>query len=136
MSENTSSQTDVAYADQRGGFEFIETVEDHEIAIDYSWRYVDRIHLEEGQTKRIDDPDGYFGGDEEYSCTCGAEFDSEADAKDHLHAWLLAARRSRQRLDHVQSSGRTRPKQSAADRSKLFSRLGVPLGVFWTAQSI
>ncbi|MBX0325588.1 hypothetical protein EGH21_21420 [Halomicroarcula sp. F13] len=90
MSENTSSRTDVACTDQRGGFEFIETVEDHEIEVDYSWRYVDRIQLAEGQTKRIDDPDGYFGGDEEYSCTCGAEFDSEADAKDHLHA--MAAR--------------------------------------------
>lgn len=90
MSENTSSRTKVACADQRSGFEFIETVEDHEIEIDYSWRYVDRIHLEEGQTKRIDDPDGYFGGDVEYSCTCGAEFDSEADATEHLRA--MAAR--------------------------------------------
>ncbi|QIO25042.1 hypothetical protein [Haloarcula sp. JP-L23] len=90
MSENTSSRTDIECADQSGGFQFRPSSGDHEIEIDYSWRYVDRIELAEGQTKRIDDPDGYFGGDEEYSCTCGAEFDSETDAKDHLHA--MAAR--------------------------------------------
>ena len=136
MSENTSSRTDVACTDQRGGFEFIETVEDHEIEVDYSWRYVDRIQLAEGQTKRIDDPDGYFGGDEEYSCTVAQSSILRPTLRAIPTRWLLAARQSRQHLDHARSSGRTRPKQSAADRSKLFSRLGVRSDAFWTAQSI
>lgn len=65
------------------GFAF-SGVSHHEIEEAYSWRYVDRIVADGRSITRIDDSDGYFAEDSEYSCTCGEEFDTEKEAISHL----------------------------------------------------
>jgi hypothetical protein len=84
MSTDSSTPTEAATHDHSGGFQFTNLAGDHEIEAAYSWRYVDRIQLQEGDTVRIEDTDGYYGEDEEFCCTCGEEFESEAAAKAHL----------------------------------------------------
>ena len=84
MSTDSSTPTEETAHDQSGGFEFVRLAGDHEIEAAYSWRYVDRIKLREGDTVRIEDTDGYYAEDEEFCCTCGEEFESEAAAKTHL----------------------------------------------------
>ncbi|MFC6977132.1 hypothetical protein ACFQL1_24200 [Halomicroarcula sp. GCM10025709] len=84
MSTDSSTPTEAATPDQSGGFQFTNLAGDHEIEAAYSWRYVDRIQFREGDTVRIEDTDGYYAEDEEFCCTCGEEFESEAAAKTHL----------------------------------------------------
>ena len=84
MSTDSSTQSEAPAHDHSGGFEFVTPADDHEIEASYSWRYVDRIQLQEGDPVRIQDTDGYYAEDEEFRCTCGEEFESEAAAKTHL----------------------------------------------------
>ena len=70
---------------QTAGFEFEAATESHGVEASYSWRYVDRIYVDDdGEVVRSQDTDGYYGNDESFECTCGETFASEADAKAHL----------------------------------------------------
>ena len=70
---------------QTAGFEFEAANESHEIEASYSWRYVDRIYVDDdGEVVRSQDTDGYYGNDESFECACGATFASEEEAKTHL----------------------------------------------------
>jgi len=67
------------------GFEFDTATDSHEIEASYSWRYADRIYVDDdGEIVRSQDTDGYYGHDESFECSCGETFSSEAEAKDHL----------------------------------------------------
>lgn len=85
MATTNSTTEQTASSEQPAGFEFGTANGNHEIEADYSWRYVDRIHVtDDGQIVRSEDTDGYYGQDESFTCSCGETFASEGDARAHL----------------------------------------------------
>jgi len=84
MATTNHSEKQVDQSTQPIGFGFGTSNDSHEIEASYSWRYVDRIYVDDGTVVRSQDTDGYYNNDESFECTCGEEFACEADAKGHL----------------------------------------------------
>ena len=64
MATHSSTPEQEAQFDGTAGFEFEAATESHEVEASYSWRYVDRIYVDDdGEVVRSQDTDGYYGKD-------------------------------------------------------------------------
>lgn len=78
-------------ADPPEGFAFGAPSSEHEVTEAYSWRYFNKCRItRSGRIKEIQDTDGVYGEDSEYSCECGAEFDTKDEALRHLRKYAAA----------------------------------------------
>ena len=84
MATTNHSEKQEDQSTQPVGFGFGTSNDSHEIEASYSWRYVDRIYIDEGTVVRSQDTDGYYNNDESFECTCGEEFACKSDAEGHL----------------------------------------------------